>query len=97
QRRHRVLEHHRELVAALLPERAPGQAEQVGAAEDGAAPDGRALWEQPEQRERRDRLAATALARDAEDFALVDREADAVDDGDRPVRARQADAKVLDL
>jgi hypothetical protein len=54
--------------------------EQVAALEDEPALDVGALGQQPEQREHRHRLAAAALAGDAEDLAELDGEVDAVDD-----------------
>src|SRR5256885_1702172 len=76
QRRERVLEDHRDSVAAhrlqpLLVER-----EQVRAVEPRLAPDRGRPWQQPEQRQRGDGLSRSRLADDAERLAAREVEAD---------------------
>src|SRR5690554_1278077 len=82
ERRHRFLKDHRDVVAADVAHIARRQVEQLAAIEADTAPLhdlARRRRDQPKQGQRGDRLAAAALADDAEHLALLDREADAVD------------------
>jgi hypothetical protein len=81
QRRHRILEDHRDLAAADVLELALGELGQVAPLVlDGAGDDlRRRLRDQAHDRERRHRLAAARLAHDPERLPLLDREADPVD------------------
>ena len=81
QRRHRLLEDHRDAVAAQVAHRRRLEPDQLAALEaDRAAGDaaGRRRH-QPHDRERRDALAAARFADDGERAARLDREAHAVD------------------
>jgi hypothetical protein len=69
--RHRVLEHHPDPAPADVAQGPAAECEEVEPAETSAPGCGRAGREQPDQREHRHRLAAAALARDAEGLALA--------------------------
>ena len=98
ERRHRVLEDHRDLPAAHVLELALGQMHEVAALErDRAARDARGLREQAHDRERRHRLAAAGLADDAERLALLDGEADAVDGVHVAAARLEVRAEVVDF
>ena len=94
---HRVLEDHRDVLAADRPQLVVGELEQVAAlelrrpADDAARP-----RQDPEQRERGDALAAARLADDPERLSRGDVEGDAVDGVDRPALGPELDAQVLD-
>ena len=78
--RHRLLEDHRDVVAADGAHLAFGELQQIPALEADRARDlARRLGDQPHQRHRGDRLAAAGFADDGERLALVDMEGDAVD------------------
>ena len=81
ERGHRILEHHGDARAADLSDSAVAELRQVGALEDdrAALDAGRRAAEQANDRAAGDRLAATALADQAEDLAAADIERDAVD------------------
>src|SRR5207248_6881542 len=97
QARHRVLEDHRDLLAANLAQRGVGEADQVAALEERATARHLAVARKdPEQRERRDALPAARLADEPERLARLDRERDAVDGMDGPARRPEADVQVLD-
>ena len=73
--RHRLLEDHRDVVAADRAHLAIGQLQQILAREaDGASDPARRLGNQPHHRHRGDRLAAAGFADDGERLALVDME-----------------------
>ena len=93
QRRHRVLEDHRDPLAADPPHLAVGLLEQVFALEEDLARDepGRRR-EQPQQRERQGGLAGARLAHDPERPALVEDQRDVVH---RTRDARAARAHVV--
>src|SRR5215218_10086974 len=79
--RHRLLEDHRDLIAADALHLTLADLQEIAAAQlDGPALD-RALGvgDEAEDRERRDALAAPALADDAERRAFGDLERDAID------------------
>ena len=84
-----------DLAAPHLAQLAAAQADQLAPPEAGAAGHDRGVRLQPEQAQHGHRLAAAALARDAEDLSLVDGEVDAVDDRDRPGRAGHPDPQPL--
>ena len=89
-RRHRVLEDHRDLAAADLAQLARRRASsrsRPSKMRRAARRRGPARGRMPEQRERRDALAAARLADDAERLARRDVERDAVDGVDRAARA----------
>jgi hypothetical protein len=92
ERSHRVLEDHRELTAADLPQLSAAQSQQVASLEDRLAFNGCTRREQPHQREHRHRLPAAAFASDAEDLAGLDAVVDAVHDCRRAGGSRQPDS-----
>jgi hypothetical protein len=80
ERRHRVLEHHRDAVAAQRAQLIRAHREHVAPLEGDFPPDDPGgLLQQPHQRERRDALAGTRLADNAQRLAGRDRERDAID------------------
>ncbi len=96
ERGHRLLEDHRDAVAAPSAELGIGQAEELLPVEPHRAGRKRALGQQPHQGQRRHRLAAAGFADDAEDAAALEREADAAQHGERPARTGQLDAEIGD-
>jgi hypothetical protein len=99
QRRHRVLEDHRDLAPANVLEIVFGQLRQIRSLEQHLARHdlrGRPR-DQAHERERRDRLPAARLADDSERLALVDLEADAVDGPDHAVAREEMGAQIVDL
>ena len=81
--RHRLLEDHRNVVAADRAHLAFGQLQQILALEADRARDlARGLGDQPHQRHRSDRFSAAGFADDGQRFTFVDMKGDAVD---RPV------------
>src|SRR5581483_3929245 len=98
QRRERVLEDHRDLVAADLLELAVAQPDQLPAAEpDRPLDDLAAPREQPEDRHAEHRLAASRFADQAKRLAGVDREVDVADRVDRGAAQPNVSGEVLDL
>ena len=97
ERRHRLLEHHRQAVAAQGAHLPLREGEQVAAVEHHAATGLRLLAQQPDQRQRGGRLAATRFADDAGHLPALQRERDAVDRPQRAVRRRQRDAQGIDF
>ena len=97
QRRHRLLEDHRDLLAADAPHGGPLEADELLALELRAAGRAPVDRQQPEQRHRRLGLAGAGLAHDGEDLACVDVVAD-VDRGREPLAVDvEGDVQVLDL
>ena len=97
QRRHRILEDHRDLPAPNTAQSAVALADQVLALEDGGARlDPAVAGEQTEDRERRDALAATRLADDPKRLAGRDVERDPVDGVHGAAPCREADVQILD-
>ena len=96
ERGHRLLEDHRQPVAAQRPHRVPVQPEQVRAIEDdpAAGDAGRRRRQEPHDRKRGDTLAATGLADDAEGAAGVQPEIDTVHHRQRPIGTREVNAQV---
>src|SRR5690349_12976956 len=97
QRGHRVLEDHPDLAARDCAELALAQPQEVGPVEAGAPFDDRALRKEPEERQHRDRLAAAALAGDAEHLRGLDLVVDPVHDRREPRRGWEPDAQPLDV
>jgi hypothetical protein len=98
QRRQRVLEDHRDVVAAELAHVLLGHLEEVAAVEQDLAGDARV----PRPREahhgqRRDGLAGARLAHDAQHLAGLDRVRDPVEGLDETVLGLEVDAEVVDL
>jgi hypothetical protein len=97
QARHRVLEDHRDLLAAdrsQLLVREPDQVASLEAGRAGGHPAGAS--QDPEQGERGDALAAARLAHDPERLARRDVERDAVDGVDDPAAGPEPNLEVLD-
>ena len=98
QRRHRVLEDHRDVVAADLAQSRRRGLQQVLAAEERPPLAGRRLLGvQAHDRQAGDALARARLADDAERLALADRERDAVDRLDDAVVRLEVGLEVVDL
>jgi hypothetical protein len=98
QRRHRVLEDHRDVVAAEGAQLARVHLQQVDAVEERLALGDRVAWVvQAHDRKARDALAAAGLADDPERLPLLDGEADAVDGLDDAVVRAEARPQVPDF
>ena len=96
ERGHRVLEDHRDLVATELPDLLVRHLDDVLlAVEDPSACDLAGLGDQPEDGERRHRLARARLAHDADDLAAVDLEVDSVHRSHRAAGRGELNPKVL--
>jgi hypothetical protein len=103
QRRHRLLEDHRDVGAADAAHRGVGRARQiehlaVAAAEGHAAVDdaAAAVFHQPHQRERGHGLARARLADDGQRLAAFDMEGQVLDRIDHPFGGRESDVEVVD-
>jgi hypothetical protein len=92
ERRHRLLEDHADAAAADAAHRTFAQTHQVLAVEADLAGRVRRV-DQPQDRQRRDRLARSGLAHQRELLAGGDGERDVVDDG----RRAEADRQVADV
>ena len=99
QRGHRVLEDHRDLVAADVLHLAFRKLRQVLAVEEHLAAHDprRRLRDEAHDRERSDRLPATGLADNAERLPLLQREADAVDRLHDALTREEVGLEVVDL
>jgi len=98
QRAHRILEDHRDLVPADVPQLVLRAAEQVPALVVDLAVEARVrAAREAEERHRGHALAGARLAHDPEHAAAVELEVDAVDRLDDAVLGRERDAKPLDL
>src|SRR5215471_10550594 len=96
ERGHRLLEDHRYLWATQVAERAPIQPHHVLAGDGNRSRDVRNVsWEQPHHGAQRDTLARARFADDAEHFAGVEREVDAVDRTDRTLATDKANREGL--
>ena len=97
QRRHRLLEDHRDLVAADLRQLALLERDEIAVLEQDARVlgDSARPVDQPHHRERSDGLAGPRLADDAERAALRDLEVDAVDGAQEALARVEAGAEVL--
>ena len=96
--RERVLEDHRELLAADGANRVVVELEKVLALEEDLPRDiSRLPVRQAHRRERGDALPGAGLAHNPERLTPVHGEREAVDGLDDPVRGREMDAEVLDL
>src|SRR5262249_24546125 len=97
QRRHRILEDHRDLLAAHRPQRPVALPDQIASLEHGLARlDPAVPRQQTEDCERGDALAAAGLADDAERLAGGYVEGDAVDRVHRTAARPETDTEVLD-
>ena len=96
ERRHRVLEHHRERPAAQLAQLLRRQLQQVLPVEHHAAGELCLLRQQLQDRARQHGLAATGFADDAERPPGADGEVDMIDRAQIAARRRQIDRDILD-
>src|SRR5215207_10121417 len=99
ERRHRLLEDHRDLVAAHAPHLLFADLEEIAPAQldrtrDDAA---RRIGDEPHQRQRRHALAAARFAHDCQGLARSDVEVDAVDRLDDALPRIEPGAEVFDL
>ena len=98
QRRHRVLEDHRDLVAAYVAQARLRHLEQVLALVVDLALEARVpVAREAEDRHRRDALARAGLADDPEHLAAVQLEVHAVDGMHGPVLGREPNLQAFDL
>ena len=97
QRRQRVLEDHRELVAAQLRHRLVAAAEQLVAVQLDRAGDLGCVREQAHDRQRGDRLAGAGLADDRHRLAGGQGEVETADGAHRSGLGRERDVQVADL
>ena len=96
QRRHRLLEHHGQTVAAQAAPVVLGQAQQLTAVEPDAAGRTGRFGQQAHQRQRGDALAAARFADQAQRLAALQFEGDAAQRVGRSARGGQRDAQVVD-
>jgi len=94
---HRLLEDHRDAIAANAAEIAFAHGHQVLAVEAHRAAGARPLGQEADQAQRGHRLAAARFADDAEGFAPLQRERDAAHRIGRPARGFQRDMEVFDF
>ena len=95
QRRHRLLEDHRDGAAAQLPQRRGVAGRDVDAVDlDRATGDPGGAWEQADERAQRHRLPGPGLADKAERLAGLYVERNAVDRAQRTARERELDLQV---
>ena len=98
ERGHRVLEDHRDAVAAERGELLPSRREQVAALElEPFGPHPRAARQQAHEGERGHGLAAAGFADDAQRLAAVDMKIDIADGVQNPGRHVDLDGQALDL
>src|SRR5712675_2459275 len=98
QARHRLLEDHRNVVAADSAHLALGELKQILSLEADSARDlARGLGDQPQQRHGGDRLAAAGFTDDGQRLALVDMEGDAVDGAVDTLRRAKMGLQILDF
>jgi hypothetical protein len=98
QRRQRVLEDHRDVVAADVAQLGFGGVDQVAPLEQDLAADPRVrVAREPHHRQARHALARARLADDAERLAAVHAIGDAVDRLDHAVGGVEVDLQVADL
>ena len=98
ERRHRVLEDHRDLVPADIAQARLRHGQQVLPLVDDLALERRVLAAgQPEERHSRHALPRAGLADDPEHLAALELEVDAVDRSHDPVFGRESDLEALDL
>src|SRR5256886_15944337 len=96
QRGHRVLEDHRDLVAAKLPDLLVRHLHDVlFAVQDLSTGDLPGFRNQPQEGKRRHRLAGAGLAHDPYDLPAVDVEADAVDGVQRAAGHEKLNPQIL--
>src|SRR6185295_4087771 len=98
ERGHRLLEDHGDVVAADLAHLRLVESDEVATVElHRAADDAAGIVDEPHQRERRDALAAPALADDGQRLAALQREGDAIDGLHQPRARVEAGLQVLHL
>ena len=94
QRRHRVLENHRDVLAAQPLQLVGAHCQHVDAVEPDGAFDAGAVGQQAHERQGGHALAGAGLAHHAEHLAGGDVEADAVDGLQRAARGREGDPQI---
>src|SRR5690606_11345176 len=97
QRRHRVLEDHRDRAAANPSELPLGETEELAAVQLRGARRAPVVGEKPEQREHALALAGARLADNAERLAALEIERQTFDGVDFAVRRREADVQISDF
>ena len=98
ERRHRLLEDHRDVVAAHVPHLSFGQAGEIAPAEfDGAAGDLSGRGDETHDRHRRHAFPATRLPHERHGLPSPDVEGDVVDGVNDAVRGEEGGAEVLYL
>src|ERR1700742_3125142 len=97
QRRHRILKHRADRVAAEARHRIVGQPDQLVALQPRRAPNVRVLGKQAHHRHRRGRLARTGFAHDRYDLAGVDVKIDAAHRLERLPVGGEADGDIGDV
>ena len=98
ERRHRILEDHRDLLAANFPHLVLAQLHQVAALVEHLALDPHiGIVDQAQHGHHRDALPRPRLAHDAEHLALVDGERNAVHGANHPVLRAERDLEIPDL
>src|SRR5712671_5807813 len=96
--RHRLLEDHRNVVAADGAHLALGKLQQILSLEaDGARDPARGLGDEPHQRHRGNRLAAAGFTDNGQRLAFVDVEGDAVDGAVDTLRRTEMGLQILDF
>src|SRR3982074_1454546 len=96
--RHRLLEDHRNVVAADGAHLALGKLQQILSLEaDGARDPARGLGDEPHQRHGGDRLAAAGFTDNGQRLAFVDVEGDAVDGAVDTLRRAKMGLQILDF
>src|SRR4029079_4772421 len=96
--RHRLLENHRNVVAANGPHPRTGVLQEIGSLEADRACDlAGGLGDQSHQRHRGDRLAAAGFADDGERLAFTDMEGDTVDGAVDTLRGAEMGLQALDF
>ena len=95
---HDILEDHADVAAANQIKLLFAQGEKVLPPEANRAAGNLSLpWEQPQDRQRRDALAAAALTHDAQDFALIHVEGNPVSTGNKLLSAAESDIQRVHL
>ena len=94
----RLLEDHRDLVTAYLPQAFRRHASEVCALEeDLASGEARLAWEEADERPQRHRLSGAGFPDEAERLAAAQVEGGAVDCADEAARERELHAQVADV
>ena len=95
---HRILEDHGDLVAAHMPQRGPGQADEfLALVADRARQDRVRVVDQPHDGEGRQRLAGARFPHNGQDLALGNGEGDVLDRLEEAALGAERDAEMVDL